>query len=562
VLAWWVRVGVLLVPLVVSVVVALVVIAVLPGPEGWLGHVAWWVAVLGAAYGAALVVDRVARRALPLAVLLRLSLVFPDRAPSRLKTARRTSLREIEHQVASLERAGAEGGPAEAARTLVALVGALGLHDKRTRGHSERVRAYVDMLSEEMGLVEEDRVRLRWAALIHDIGKLSVPGPVLNGGRDLADDDWAALRRHPAEGERLAGALLPWLGEWGLCVRQHHEHWDGSGYPHGLHGTEISLGARIVAVADAFEVMTANRSYQTAIKATAAREELARCAGKDFDPAVVRAFLQISIGRLRGVLGPLSFLPALPLAALGDRAGRAAQGMTTVAAVSAVALTTAGGTPTPITPAFAAPAPSISVPTTAPSPAALAVPTASPLPAPRPVAPAPVLPSPAAVALPPPSHPAPPASPPAATPPLLYLGVHADLLGVVSVSGTVWVPGGGRPVPFSHTLSEGMTLTGVPRMVLFDDLRTRHGRGLPSATVRVTLADCFEGSCRTLSTGSASVVRRRSGYGEQSVSMSPVDVVVASGHDLRVTLALVSHDNATGMVVALGGRTSSRLLLG
>jgi HD-GYP domain-containing protein (c-di-GMP phosphodiesterase class II) len=559
VLAWWVRVAVLLVPLAVSLAVALLVIAVLPDPDGFGQHVLWWAAVVVAAYGAALLVDRYARRALPLAVLLRLSLVFPDQAPSRLRTARRTSLREIEQQVAELHDT---EEPSQAARTLVSLVGALGLHDKRTRGHSERVRAYVDVLTEEMGLPEEDRVRLRWAALLHDIGKLSVPGPVLNGGRDLTEEEWAALRAHPDEGDRLAGAMMPWLGEWGRCVREHHERWDGSGYPRGLHGTEISLGARIVAVADAFEVMTANRSYQQAIKATAAREELARCAGKDFDPAVVRAFLQVSLGRLRGVLGPLAFLPALPLATLADRAGRAAQGLTTVAAVTAVALASTAGSPTHVTPFHAAPEPPAVV-----SPVAEPVPTPTPTPAPTTAAPAPVarrvVQAPEPVVAPaspePPHRPSP--SPAPELGPVLYLAAEARLVGVVSAGGSVTVPHGGWPVGFSVHVDPELQLSGTPRLVVVDRLATRHGNGLPKAVLQVSLLDCGS-SCRTLSTGSASLDRSHDDWVRQTIPMSAVDAVVPAGHDLRVTLSLVSHDNVTGLVVGFGAGAPSRLLLG
>ena len=558
-LAWWVRMAVLLVPLAVSLVVALLVIAALPRPHGPGETLLWWLTVVAAAYGAALLVDRLARRALPLAVLLRLSLVFPDQAPSRLKTARRTSIREIEHQVAELHDT---DEPAEAARMLVSLVGALGLHDKRTRGHSERVRAYVDVLTEEMGLHEDDRVRLRWAALLHDIGKLSVPGPVLNGGRDLGEDEWAALRAHPDEGDRLAGAMMPWLGEWGRCVREHHERWDGSGYPRGLSGTEISLGARIVAVADAFEVMTANRSYQQAIKATAAREELARCAGTDFDPAVVRAFLQVSIGRLRGVLGPLAFLPALPLAGLADKAGRAAQGLTTVAAVTAVALVTAPGSAVHSAPLVAEPEPPVAV---APAPHPVLVPTATPTPTPAPPPTAPHVVRPAARPVVVPTTPAPrrpsPPPPPPVLGPVLYLAAEARLLDIASAGGSVTVPQGGTPIRFGAHVDVDTHLTGSPRMVLFQQLVPRHGNGLPRATVHVDLLDCAP-SCRLLSTGSADLARTHDGWVRQVIPMSPVDAVVLAGDDLRVSVVLVSHQNLAGLLVGFGGSTPSGLLLG
>jgi hypothetical protein len=103
----------------------------------------------------------------------------------------------MEQRLTRLRSAGVHSRPIEAAETLVTLVSILGLHDSRTRGHSERVRALTDLLSTELDLPEEDRIRLRWAALVHDLGKLTVPAEVLNGGRDLTDDQWAGLRRHP-----------------------------------------------------------------------------------------------------------------------------------------------------------------------------------------------------------------------------------------------------------------------------------------------------------------------------------------------------------------------------
>jgi hypothetical protein len=328
------RCAVVVVPVVLAVAVAIELTRVLPTADNWSGRVGWWMAVLGGSTAALLLADRAARRTLPLAVLLDLALVFPGRAPSRLRAARTTSVRELERRLATLRSEGAAGRPIDAAETLVTLVGILGLHDRRTRGHSERVRAFTDLLTAELGLDEDARVRVRWAALVHDIGKLSVPGAILNGGRDISPDDWEALRRHPDEGRRLAAGLMPWLGEWGTAVNQHHERWDGEGYPLGLAGEQIGYGARIVAVADAFDTMTSARSYSRARTAAAAREELARCAGAQFDPHVVRAFLAVAIPRISWVLGPVTWLAQLPFVAAVDRAGRSVQVGTTAAGIA------------------------------------------------------------------------------------------------------------------------------------------------------------------------------------------------------------------------------------
>ncbi|MCW2680903.1 MAG: hypothetical protein JWM62_2304, partial [Frankiales bacterium] len=328
------RVGILVVPIVVGVLVAWAVAGALPRPTAFGDEVGWWAAVLGSSYLTVVLVDRLARRLLPLAVLLELSLVFPDRAPSRMRAARTSSVRDLENRLSRLRGEGVAMGPYEAAETLVVLVGILGVHDKRTRGHSERVRAFTDLLTAELGLPEEDRVRVRWAALVHDLGKLTVARSVLNGGRDLSEDDWVSLRRHPAEGERLVAGLLPWLGQWGGAVGEHHERWDGTGYPSGTAGEDISYGARVVALADSFEVMTAARSYKAPMSAVDARRELAACAGTQFDPTLVRVFLGISIGKLRWVMGPLTWLAQLPFVTAGDRAGQAVKGATSAAAVA------------------------------------------------------------------------------------------------------------------------------------------------------------------------------------------------------------------------------------
>jgi putative nucleotidyltransferase with HDIG domain len=301
------------IPIALSVVCAFTASTLLPHPTSSAWQVAWWIGVLLIAWIAAAVGERIARPLLPLASLLKMSLLFPDRAPSRFAVAWRSgSTRQLDRYVHGLDSK-QHREPVTTAVEILSLVTALSSHDRRTRGHSERVRAYTDLIADELRLPQADRDRLRWSALLHDVGKMTVHIDILNKTGKPTEAEWEIIRRHPQEGQRLIEPLMEWLGEWGHAVEQHHENFDGSGYPFGLSGDQISLGARIVSVADAFEVMTAARSYKSPISPAAARKELTRCAGTQFDPAIVRAFLDISVGRQRWVIGPLAWLFDVPI---------------------------------------------------------------------------------------------------------------------------------------------------------------------------------------------------------------------------------------------------------
>jgi len=266
--------------------------------------------------------ERAGRRLLPLAALLNLSLLFPDRAPKRFAVARRVGKpRDLQRQLREAHEKGVTGGEVAHMQTVLELVAALSVHDRQTRGHSERVRVFADLIADEMKLAPPDRARLRWASLLHDIGKLEVPSEILSKPARLTDAEMDNVRRHPDEGARLLGPLSAWLGPWALAVEQHHERFDGRGYPRGIAGDQISLAGRIVAVADSYEVMTAVRPYRKPIGVAAARQELVRCSGAQFDPVVVRAFLNISMGRLWRVVGLGSWIAQLPLIGWIDRLG-------------------------------------------------------------------------------------------------------------------------------------------------------------------------------------------------------------------------------------------------
>jgi len=310
-----VRAVVYLTPIVTSIVFVHYAGKVVPAPLSslWL-YLVWWFGLSIAATGVLIVIDRVTRRLLPLAALLQLSLVFPDEAPSRFKVAFRAGdVDKLEERIKAKEAAVAAKTPSEAAARLLELVAALNIHDPLTRGHCDRVRAYSVMIGEELGLSHHDIDLLNWAALLHDVGKLDVPTEILSKDGKPSEDEWLTLRKHPLFGEELAAPMRDWLGTWMSAIGYHHERWDGKGYPRGLEGEEIPLPGRIVAVADVFDVITSVRSYKKASGAEEARAEVARCAGTQFDPDVVRAFLNVSLGRMRFVMGPLSWLAHAPL---------------------------------------------------------------------------------------------------------------------------------------------------------------------------------------------------------------------------------------------------------
>jgi putative nucleotidyltransferase with HDIG domain len=340
VLAAALRLVSVLVPAAVGAASAYAFAAAVPLPGG-VARAGWVVVLVTISTIATALAERVGRRSLPLAVLFRLSLVFPDRAPSRFVVVRGAgNVRLLERRIRDAREHGLDPEPARAAEQILGLVAALSAHDRKTRGHSERVRAFTDLLAAELRLPEEDRDRLRWAALLHDIGKLHVPSRVLNKPGRPEPREWERLQEHPAAGARIAAPLLAWLGPWGNAIEQHHERFGGGGYPTGASGRDIALAARIVSVADSFEVMTAARSYKKPISVPAARRELAACAGEQFDPAIVRAFLNVSLGRLWRTVGPASWTALLPLIGPAQRAG--GQIASTAGAGAAALAVTAG----------------------------------------------------------------------------------------------------------------------------------------------------------------------------------------------------------------------------
>jgi len=327
---------------------ATVAILVAQPARGW-PLVGWWFFTLGLATLTLLVVERAARRFLPLVTLMRLSLLFPDRAPSRFRLALRAmSTRRLRRLAESPK----EPADAHAAADLaLSLLVALQIHDRRTRGHCERVRALSLLVGEQLGLEQDERDRLEWGALLHDIGKLGVPRRILNKPGAPDDAEWEQIKLHPVDGARIAAPLIAWLGEWAHGIDAHHEHWDGTGYPARLEGREIPMAGRIVAVTDAFETLTSVRSYKPPATVEAARSEIVRSAGRHFDPQVVRAFVAVSLPRMWVGLSPLAWLAQTPVAQALSRAGGAGVARIATGAAEATAVLLLGAGLTGVMPA-------------------------------------------------------------------------------------------------------------------------------------------------------------------------------------------------------------------
>lgn len=178
--------------------------------------------------------------------------------------------------------------------TLEALVAALDARDRETYGHSTRVAKLTMLLAKQMGVAEgsPEWVTIERGALLHDVGKIGVPDAILRKPGKLTDEEWIEMRRHARIGYEVLKDV-PFLAGAAEIVAAHHEAWDGSGYPNGLAGEAIPLGARIFMVADAFDAMATDRPYRRARPYEDCLREIVRCSGTQFDPAVVDALLSI-----------------------------------------------------------------------------------------------------------------------------------------------------------------------------------------------------------------------------------------------------------------------------
>ena len=176
--------------------------------------------------------------------------------------------------------------------TLKALTAALETRDSETHGHSERVVSYSLRLGREYGLNSEEMKSLEFGSLLHDIGKIGVPDSILRKPAKLTEEEWVRMREHPLHGQQILRGI-EFLQGAARVVAQHHEKWDGTGYPLGLRGEEIDINARIFSVADAFDAITSDRVYRRGKSYEAAARELDDWVGRQFDPKVVEAFHRV-----------------------------------------------------------------------------------------------------------------------------------------------------------------------------------------------------------------------------------------------------------------------------
>ncbi|MFN8637088.1 MAG: response regulator [Chloroflexota bacterium] len=176
--------------------------------------------------------------------------------------------------------------------TIEALATALELRGAETEGHAQRVSLYTVAAARRLGVPADELEQMRWGAILHDVGMIAVPDVILMKPGQLHPGEWALVRMHPEHGVRLL-QHVPGLGAALAIVRFHHERFDGAGYPLGLRGTAIPLGARIFAVADALDAITTGRPYRPARTWEEARVEILQGRGSHFDPSVVDAFLEI-----------------------------------------------------------------------------------------------------------------------------------------------------------------------------------------------------------------------------------------------------------------------------
>jgi putative nucleotidyltransferase with HDIG domain len=213
--------------------------------------------------------------------------------PFRLEDRRRLIAYLAEQAAAALYRVSLSGRlHTNQLETVLALAKALEARDVYTAGHGERITEIAEKIALRIGCTPAAIETIRWAALLHDIGKLGIPDEILLKQGPLNADEWSKMKKHPQIGAEIVTNVSNLLDVAEL-IRDHHERWDGKGYPGGRMSEEIPLGSRIILVADAYSAMTDGRVYRSAFTHAEAVTELNRCSGTNFDPGIVQAFMSL-----------------------------------------------------------------------------------------------------------------------------------------------------------------------------------------------------------------------------------------------------------------------------
>ncbi|MDA8227925.1 MAG: HD domain-containing protein [Deltaproteobacteria bacterium] len=177
--------------------------------------------------------------------------------------------------------------------TLLGLVSALDLREHNTRLHSQRVREYTELIADRLGVDEKMKRDIGFGALLHDVGKIAVPDQILLKPGKLTDQEWGEMSKHPEAGYRIV-KRIGFLKDAAEVIHAHHEKFDGTGYPRGLKGESIPLGARMFMVADVYDALTSERPYRSPITYEEAAAEIKRLSGSQFDPVMVDTFMAIA----------------------------------------------------------------------------------------------------------------------------------------------------------------------------------------------------------------------------------------------------------------------------
>jgi len=184
--------------------------------------------------------------------------------------------------------------------TLLGLVSALDLREHNTGLHSQRVREYTELIADRLGVDAKMKREIGFGALLHDVGKIAVPDQILMKPDNLTDEEWAVMRKHPEAGYRIV-KRIGFLKDAAEIVYAHHEQYNGEGYPRGLKGENIPIGARVFMVADVYDALTSERSYHRAMTYEEAAAEIKRLRGSHFDPSVVDTFMAIAPEKLQEI---------------------------------------------------------------------------------------------------------------------------------------------------------------------------------------------------------------------------------------------------------------------